>query len=130
MSELTTLEVQSEIWVTTTFAHMHSWPDAPDRGDLSGLRLDFLRTPHRHLFHVKLCVPVTELNREIEFFDLKSCLEHTICALAFNWKHASCEMMARDLAGMMMTKLKVNKVTCSVSEDGENGATVTLITEG
>ena len=48
------------IFVKFALPGIHCYPDAPD--DVS-----YLRSPHRHLFHFKVGVPVNHANREIEF---------------------------------------------------------------
>lgn len=103
------------VWVTTTFPAFHRWAAAPD--DVA-----FLRAYHRHIFHVKLGVWVTHGDREVEFFQLKRKLDDCIRVI-YEGKHfeKSCEMIAQELLQQF------NAAYCTVSEDGENGATVSKI---
>ena len=49
------------IYIQTQFTGYHRWDDAPDC-------VAFLRNTHRHVFHVKVTVPVQHNDRAIEFF--------------------------------------------------------------
>ena len=103
----------TKVWVTTQFEGFHRWQMAPEN-------VAFLRDVHRHLFHVRLSVPVQDLDREVEFFTLKAMVDKYI---AEKWEgrvfNASCEMIAIDLMEKFAEATMVE-----VSEDGENGGTV------
>lgn len=100
------------VWVTTRFEGWHRWKDAPDE-------CAYLRDYHRHLFHIRLEVAVTGNNREVEFIGLKACLdEYLRFRYAGQRFESSCEQIAEDLLK------RFEAVSCEVSEDGENGATV------
>ena len=115
------------VWVTLQFSHIHSWPDAPEYGPLSNEPIAFLCNPHRHMFHVKIGVDVQNMNRQVEFFDFQAFVRQYIDAFLPKWSESSCEAMALDLAKDVGAGLGgYNKIVCTVSEDGENGATVTL----
>lgn len=115
------------VWVTLQFPHIHCWPEAPEYGVLSNTPTLFLRNPHRHMFHVKIGVDVQNLNRQVEFFDFKAFVKQYIDDFLPDWAESSCEMMALDLAKDVGAGLGgYNKIICTVSEDGENGATVIL----
>ena len=43
--------VKKSIWVTFQKEGIHKYPDAPDE-------VDFLRYPHRHMFHFKVQIEV------------------------------------------------------------------------
>lgn len=100
------------IWVTTKFAAFHYWKDAPDQ-------VAFLRSSHRHLFHVKAFWEVNHNDRDLEFFIQKEKLEDYVRTnLEGKTFAASCEMLAEKI---------LNALGCcyvDVSEDGENGAFV------
>lgn len=102
----------SFIWVTTRFAAFHYWKDAPDE-------VAFLRSSHRHLFHVKAFWEVKHNDRDLEFFIQKRKLEEYVeTHLKDKTFAASCEMLAEKI---------LNALGCAyvdVSEDGENGAIV------
>ena len=44
-------QVKKNIWVTFQKEGIHKYPDAPDE-------VDFLRYPHRHMFHFKVQIEV------------------------------------------------------------------------
>ncbi|HEY9282330.1 MAG TPA: hypothetical protein VIP46_02650 [Pyrinomonadaceae bacterium] len=98
--------------MTTTFAGFHQWKQAPPE-------VAFLRTPHRHLFHVRAEWEVGHDDRDKEFFICKRRLDAEIAATVgdatVEW---SCERWAVHLID------RLGLVKCEVSEDGENGAVV------
>lgn len=100
------------VWVTDQFEGYHRWAAAPEE-------VDFLKEWHRHLFHVKMGVRVTGLDREVEFFMLKRLLDKKLGKYRNEKFEASCEMIATDLLDHF------NAEFVEVSEDGENGAIVT-----
>ena len=116
-----------KIFVTTQFEGLHRWKDAPEE-------VDFLRSYHRHMFHVRLEVEVTVEDREIEFILLKRELEHLIQIMFVGRKmDESCESIARIIADFMTRDKHMcagRAVRCEVSEDGENGAAVEINKEG
>lgn len=112
------------IFVKTQFEGCHCWASAP-------AEVAFLRNEHRHIFKVKLSIEVKEDDRELEFFMVKKRLdvviEHTTAKSVS--KAFSCEQFAKQfLVGMRMYYPNRN-MKCSVDEDGENGAVVSM-TEG
>jgi len=100
------------IWIQTRFTGYHRWVDAPDG-------VAFLRDYHRHIFHVKLGVGVTDTNREIEFFQLKKKVD---TYLRNHYKDMDFEQSCEAIAGELLDAFDASFV--EVSEDGENGATV------
>lgn len=104
-----------QVWITTQFVGFHRWKDAT--GEQS-----FLKDWHRHVFHVKLSVLVTDSNREVEFIDLKNKVDDFLQRRLSQGKFEySCEQIAEQL----LKYFQAHEVT--VSEDGENGATVTSL---
>lgn len=104
--------MKTTVWVTTRFIGFHRWKDAPDE-------VAFLREWHRHVFHVRLEVPVRHDNRDVEFLLLKQKLENYISDTYSTRKFEySCEQIANNLLVQFQAR------ECQVSEDGENGATV------
>jgi hypothetical protein len=100
------------VWVTTRFAAFHRWSDAPQS-------VAFLREYHRHCFHVKMGVKVGHNDREVEFFTLQGQLGTYIAVHFANKMFTySCE----DIAEQILRRFDAVYVT--VSEDGENGATI------
>jgi len=108
------------IVVRTQFEGTHFWKDAP-------LEVDFLRAPHRHIFHVKVKLPVSHADRELEFFLVRRFLDGTIAKLypSFELKGKSCEMICEEILKAIQDKFGFKKdVSVSVSEDNENGSVV------
>lgn len=106
----------TSIFVRTQFEAFHRWKDAPEE-------VKFLRSYHRHIFHVKATIPVAHDNRDVEFFMFKRQLDEFLREkFAGREFDASCEM----LAGWILDKFS-SILQAEVSEDGENGATVTRI---
>lgn len=113
----------TKIFVTTKFEGIHCYPDAPKE-------VSFLRSPHRHIFHVKAEIQVFHDDRELEFIIVKRDLDHFISHDEQFTPNASCEMMASVLVGYLENKWPlpnlsdVRFIAVTVSEDGENGAYV------
>ncbi len=104
------------VFCTTQFEGFHCWPQAPEP-------VDFLRSLHRHMFHVRAEKVVNHGDREVEFILLKASLNSQIHELKKEQAKLplptwSCETWAIKL----LERLKLSK--CEVSEDGENGAVV------
>ena len=106
---------------------MHRWKDAPEE-------VSFLKNYHRHMFHIRFEVEVTEEDREIEFIMLKRELDRVVHILFVGTKHeASCEFFAKWIVDFMTRKNALcegRAARCEVSEDGENGAAVEITKEG
>lgn len=109
------------VWCTTQAVGFHNWPIAP-------ASVAFLRTQHRHVFHIK--VEVLEDNeRDVEFTLLKHRVEtilhdrYTYTNGGFQFRDHGCETIAKELiAGLLNASFDVMAV--EVSEDGENGARI------
>ena len=106
--------MRRKIWVTFDFEMFHCYPDAPDE-------VAFLRNLHRHLFKFKVSWYVTHLNRDREFFiERRACINAIAVRADRSDTHVwSCEQWAEYLLK------EVDAAEVTVSEDGENGATVT-----
>ena len=116
------MRTRASIFVTLPFTSFHRWPEAPDS-------VAFLRSLHRHVFGVRVEVIVSHNDRQVEFFMLQSFVgsvisSHLMPALSEN-RAMSCEMMAAFILEKLQPDYTVLSVT--VDEDGENGATVTLL---
>lgn len=120
----------------------HRWMKAPDE-------LKFLRSYHRHLFHINVEIAI-DGDREIEFFILQERLKELIAfyterqedfTLDFDWEEFydltgwgedkntlvinSCEHFATWLVEQLEREYGEDRtITVTVSEDGENGSTV------
>jgi hypothetical protein len=113
------------IWVTFQREGIHKYPAAatdPNLADVS-----FLANEHRHIFHFNVAIEVTHKDRDIEFIQFKRWLEALYQGtLQLNYK--SCEMICDDLYEVIATRYPDRFVEITVSEDGENGATITYNT--
>ncbi len=56
------------IWVTFRKEGIHKYPDAPEG-------VEFLRHPHRHIFHFRVELEVMHDDRDVEFILFNSELE-------------------------------------------------------
>lgn len=105
------------VWVTFVKEGFHHWPDAevilPRRGYLSNM--------HRHLFHIRVSIPVTEDDRQVEFHELRDYCESwwPVDGKLGRW---SCEMIAELLGNHVLDRWPLDWVEVSVSEDNECGA--------
>lgn len=100
-----------------TVPGMHFWPTAPDRRE-------YLRSPHRHLFHVTAEVKVDYADRAVEFHDLQDAIhqivmQRNLLGSAENPVAASCETMASLIEGYLRDR-HYDPIHVAVSEDGEN----------
>jgi hypothetical protein len=103
------------VWITTQFAALHHWPKAPDA-------VKFLRTPHRHLFKIRVGFRVMHNDRDVEFFIAKRLVEAYVREQFDNTTTTySCEQFAMDILGHFDM---MNCCSVEVSEDGENGALI------
>lgn len=113
----------TEVYCTFQFEGIHNWQNCPID------EVSYLRSPHRHMFHVKAYVPVYHDDRDVEFIQLKHKMQQWIIT---NYeldpessfpvvilKSTSCEMIAKSLCDNFSLS------RCEVSEDNENGACVT-----
>jgi len=126
MTEL--LEKKSSmIWVTFRKEGLHKYPAALDDPNLATGEADdvsFLGYIHRHIFHFKVSIEVFHDDRDIEFIQFKRWLESLYADGTLQLDYKSCEMICDDLAQQINNKYPGRKLTLTVSEDGENGATI------
>jgi len=122
---------KSMIWITFQKEGIHKYPAALDDPKLAtGDEYDvsFLGYPHRHIFHFRVCIEVFHDDRDIEFIQFKRWLERLYSAdqssgvLVLDYK--SCEMICDELAETINKKYPNRRMEITVSEDGENGATI------
>ena len=126
-------QAQRQIWVTFQKEGIHQYPAAStDRLLATGDRYDvsFLGYPHRHIFHFRISIDVYHNDRDIEFIQFKRWLESLYSGdqAALQLTYKSCEMIADDLYVQISNRYPERNVTISVSEDGENGCTITYNT--
>jgi len=102
------------IWVTFQREGIHKYPDAPDG-------VEFLKYPHRHIFHFRVELEVFHDDRDVEFILFKRELEALYGNGTLELDFKSCEMMAEDLSEFIMENYPGRDLIISVSEDNENG---------
>jgi hypothetical protein len=119
-------KTNTSIWVTFTKEGLHKYPAALDDPKLAtGDEYDvsFLGYIHRHMFHFKVEIEVFHDDRDIEFIQFKRWLEKLYAENTLQLDFKSCEMICDDLAEAINNKYPNRKMTITVSEDNENGAT-------
>jgi len=116
------------IWVKFGKEGIHKYPAALEDPNLAtGDEYDvsFLGYPHRHIFHFRVAIEVFHDDRDIEFIQFKRWLMNLYeGTLQLDYK--SCEMIAEDLAFQIHKKHPGRDIEITVSEDDENGATLTF----
>lgn len=110
---------RTRITVAAEFRAQHRWQACPHED------VAFLRDWHRHLFKVTLSVAVGHGDRQVEFFQLQALLREHVAVWEGQQVDMSCEMFAEDLMRVFVN-LGYAVQEVSVSEDGENSATVEL----
>ena len=118
-----------QIWVTFRKEGIHCYPAAatdPMLNTNDEYNVAFLASPHRHIFHFRVSIDVFHNDRDIEFIQFKRWLEALYSGsnnvLELNYK--SCEMIADDLYVQIAARYPGRCVTIEVSEDGENGCSI------
>ena len=109
------------IWVTFQREGIHRFPAAATDPNLADVA--FLANEHRHIFHFNVSIEVFHNDRDIEFIQFKRWLESLYqSTLELNFK--SCEMISDDLYEVIASRYPGRDIEITVSEDGENGATI------
>jgi hypothetical protein len=120
--------MKSKIWVTFRREGIHKYPAAltdPKLKTGDEYDVSFLGYPHRHIFHFKVAIEVFHDDRDIEFIQFKRWLENLYGKGTLELDYKSCEMIGADLYQQINSRYPNREVTIDVSEDGENGATMT-----
>lgn len=115
------------IWVTFQREGIHKYPAALEDFNLKTddeYDVSFLGYPHRHIFHFKVAIQVTHNDREIEFIQFKRWLENLYGKGTIELNNQSCEMICDSLYEHIASRYPDRDVEITVSEDGENGATL------
>ena len=120
-----TTKLVTNVFCSLRVEGIHHWPECPHD------EVAYLRDPHRHMFHITAHAPVNHDDRDVEFIMLKHEIKKyllqkyaTVTRVTFSSKQIcefgsmSCEMIAAELIEAFGLR------ACTVSEDGENGATV------
>ena len=105
------------IYVTFQKEGIHCYPAAPDN-------VEFLKHPHRHIFHFRVTLSVTHNDRDVEFILFKRELESLYSDGAMLMNYKSCEMLGEELIEYISNKYPNRQIQVEVSEDGENGAII------
>ena len=120
-------ESKKFIWVKFQKEGVHCYPEAATDPTLAtGDQYDvsFLASPHRHIFHFRVDIGVSHLNRDIEFIQFKRWLENLYIQGTLQLNYKSCEMIADDLYAQITSTYSNRDVIIEVSEDGENGCRI------
>jgi len=115
------------IFVTFQKEGIHCYPAAATDPSLAtGDEYDvcFLGTPHRHIFHFNVAIEVFHNDRDIEFIQFKRWLENQYSQGILELNYKSCEMISDDLYEVIASRYPERNIEITVSEDGENGATI------
>jgi hypothetical protein len=106
---------------------IHKYPGAdtdPKLATGDEYDVSFLGYPHRHIFHFKVAIQVFHNDRDIEFIQFKRWLENSFRDGVMKLDHKSCEMISDDLYMYIANRYPDRDIEITVSEDGENGATI------
>jgi hypothetical protein len=115
------------IWVTFQREGIHKYPGAdtdPKLATGDEYDVSFLGYPHRHIFHFKVAIQVFHNDRDIEFIQFKRWLENSFRDGVMQLDHKSCEMISDELYMYIANRYPERDIEITVSEDGENGATI------
>ena len=115
------------IWVTFRKEGIHKYPAAatdPGLATNDEYDVSFLGYPHRHIFHFNVGIQVFHNDRDIEFIQFKRWLENLYAGGTLELNYKSCEMISDDLYEEIASRYPGRDITITVSEDGENGATI------
>lgn len=115
------------IWVTFQREGIHKYPGAdtdPSLATGDEYDVSFLGYPHRHIFHFKVAIQVFHNDRDIEFIQFKRWLENSFRDGVMQLDHKSCEMISDELYMYIANRYPGRDIEITVSEDGENGATI------
>jgi len=116
-----------QIWVTFRKEGVHCYPAAatdPQLATGDEYDVSFLASPHRHIFHFKVWIDVFHNDRDIEFIQFKRWLENLYKDGVLQLDYKSCEMIADDLYVQIAARYSGRCVIIEVSEDGENGCSI------
>ena len=114
---------QRQIWVTFSKEGIHKYPAAAEDPKLADV--SFLANEHRHIFHFRVYIDVFHNDRDIEFIQFKRWLQGLYNSEVLTLDYKSCEMIADDLYVQIAQRYPGRCVIIEVSEDGENGCSIT-----
>jgi hypothetical protein len=116
-----------QIFVTFQKEGIHKYPAAatdPSLATGDEYDVSFLGTPHRHIFHFNVAIEVFHNDRDIEFIQFKRWLLNLYSTGTLELDYKSCEMLSDDLYDQIAQRYPDRDIEITVSEDGENGATI------
>jgi hypothetical protein len=116
-----------KIWVTFRKEGIHRYPEAatdPLLCTAGEYDVSFLSSPHRHIFWFKVWIDVFHSNRDLEFIQFKRWLESLYSKDILQLDFKSVEMIADDLYVQIAERYPNRAVVIEVSEDGENGCSI------
>lgn len=114
------------IWVTFQKEGIHKYPAAAEDPNLADV--SFLANEHRHIFHFRVYIDVFHNDRDIEFIQFKRWLQGLYNSEVLTLDYKSCEMIADDLYLQIAQRYPNRCVIIEVSEDNENGCSITYNT--
>lgn len=115
------------IFVTFQKEGIHRYPAAatdPNLCTAGEYDVSFLANPHRHIFHFNVSIEVFHNDRDIEFIQFKRWLKSLYNKDILELDFKSCEMISDDLYEQIASRYPDRNIEITVSEDGENGATI------
>lgn len=110
------------IFVTFQKEGIHKYPAALDDPHLADV--SFLGYPHRHMFHFNIAIEVFHNDRDIEFIQFKRWLDSLYAQDVLVLNNKSCEMISDEIYEQIAIRYPDRDIEITVSEDGENGATI------
>ena len=126
-----TQESKRMIWVRFQREGIHCYPEAghdPSLKTNDEYDVSFLANPHRHIFQFTVGIQVFHNNRDIEFIQFKRWLEKLYGNGTLELDFKSCEMISDELYEQIASRYPDRDIEITVSEDGENGATISYKT--
>ena len=114
------------IWITFQKEGIHKYPAAAEDPKLADV--SFLANEHRHIFHFRVYIDVFHNDRDIEFIQFKRWLQGLYNSEVLTLDYKSCEMIADDLYIQIAQRYPGRCVIIEVSEDNENGCSITYNT--
>ena len=121
------------IWVTFQKEGIHKYPGAdtdPKLATGDEYDVSFLGYPHRHIFHFRVAIQVFHNEYKVlayyfyQLIQFKRWLENSFRDGVMKLDHKSCEMISDELYMYIANRYPNRDIEITVSEDGENGATI------
>jgi hypothetical protein len=114
---------QTVVMASLQIAGVHCWPQCPFP------EVSYLRLLHRHVFHIRAKKVVTHEDRDVEIITLKRDITKFLKDSLPIFKESSDELnfgsMSCETIALLVAK-NFELESCSVLEDGENGAEVQM----